>query len=1074
MAPTVGYAVLPIIPSLKGAQTTIQRELAGIGPQAGQRVGDQIGRGMDSSLRGHVQRLSATISTGLLAAGAAGGAAAVGIGKLGIELASQQEQAEVSFTAIMGSAERAQGMLADLADFAAKTPFDLPGLQKSASQLLAVGVNADRVIPLMETLGDATAGMGTGAEGIAQAVRALTQMEQKGKVTAEEMLQLAEAGVPAWEALAVTMGVSVAQAQDKVTKGGVQVEQVFQALEDKAGPTLQRLTGLMDEQSKTLDGLWSSWKDQAGQDLARAFEPTVGELKEMLPLLSDATSELLDRFAPGVASIAGTIGDWLPSMVDGLGSGLDLLAEYGPALAGISGVILGMGKTSLPFVGDLIPGGPLALGIAGLVASTPEARDALADLAAELAPLVAEFAQRLLPVLGDLQEIAADVLPPAIGLTGDALGVVLNVAIPLADVISGLTGFLADHSEVVLVAAGAWAAFKIQAAGAALWSGMAAGASTVTALTSSMVGLRSAIQGIAATRGVSELTAGMGVLRSTMTSTVSTGTAFGGMLAGIAVGAAIGKTALDNLAAAGRSSADSWLADFGDTDRSGLMEWGRDISLMTDRMTELAEKAGDKSLWDRGMNGQKYEAEVKRLAAAIGEESEAYEAAIANVKALKIESGLSADQITAVADAVGLDLVTAFDKTGAPTREMREAMASASEAAEILNVDLNSIEMSPEQIKQMEEDAKRVQKAIESAADNASSAVAGFGNLLSLKDETVDPKQLEAAEEAVQKAREQVAEAERAAAAGGQTADEAERTASALADARDNLVSANRSLQDLRATDSPLNAGKIEKFYADQLEAVREFQQNIRTAIGAGYDPQLISRIIQAGPAEAGPILEQLVANSTGAFVEMVNAAEAELGELSMQAAEMARLTEMAVQNHSESGQQMVKDLATAQAISLGQLKADGTETIEEMAKLAGVTVEKYRQVAEDFNLSLDGMKTRAQQVADKLALILQAARSRWSMGLITGGGSLPGRASGGPVEAGWTGWVGEQGPEILTIPAAGYVFDHQESMRMLAGAKEAAKKPQAAPTPPATSTWTIKTAASESDVRRVIRNEMR
>ena len=1039
MAPTVGYAVLPIIPSLKGAQATIQRELAGIGPQAGQRVGDQIGRGMDSSLRGHVQRLSATISTGLLAAGAAGGAAAVGIGKLGIELASQQEQAEVSFTAIMGSAERAQGMLADLADFAAKTPFDLPGLQKSASQLLAVGVHADRVIPLMETLGDATAGMGTGAEGIAQAVRALTQMEQKGKVTAEEMLQLAEAGVPAWEALAVTMGVSVAQAQDKVTKGGVQVEQVFQALEDKAGPTLQRLTGLMDEQSKTLDGLWNSWKDQAGQDLARAFEPTVGELKEMLPLLSDATSELLDRFAPGVASIAGTIGDWLPSMVDGLGSGLDLLAEYGPALAGISGVILGMGKTSLPFVGDLIPGGPLALGIAGLVASTPEARDALADLAAELAPLVAEFAQRLLPVLGDLQEIAAEVLPPAIGLTGDALSVVLNVAIPLADVISGLTGFLADHSEVVLVAAGAWAAFKI-----------------------------------AATRGVSELTAGMGVLRSAMTSTVSTGTAFGGMLAGIAVGAAIGKTALDNLAAAGRSSADSWLADFGDTDRSGLIEWGQDIGEMTARMAELQEKAGDKSLWDRGMNGQKYEAEIKRIAAAIGKENEAYEAAIANVQGLKKESGLTANEITSLADAAGLDLVTAFDKTGAPTREMREAMASASEAAEILNVDLNSIEMSPEQIKQMEEDAKRVQKAIESAADNASSAVAGFGNLLSLKDETVDPKQLEAAEEAVQKAREQVAEAERAAAAGGQTADEAERTASALADARDNLVSANRSLQDLRASDSPLNASKIEAFYADQLDAVREFQANIRTAIEAGYDPQLISRIIQAGPAEAGPILEQLVANSTGAFVEMVNAAEAELGELSMQAAEMARLTEMAVQNHSESGQQMVKDLATAQAISLAQLKSDGTETIEELARIAGVSVAEFKRVAAEFNLGLGDIKTEVDEILAQLGLGVLTVSIGWSMGQITGGGRRPGRASGGAVEAGWTGWVGEQGPEILTIPAAGYVFDHAESMRMLAGAKEAAKQPQAAPQPPATSTWTIKTAASESDVRRVIRNEMR
>lgn len=1068
-AENVGYGAMTVIPSFRGFSAQMERELSKVMPGQGQRAGDQLGRGIDSGLQDHVQELSATISTGLLAAGAAGGAAAVGIGKLGIELASQQEQAEVSFGAIMGSAERAQGMLADLADFAAKTPFDLPGLQKSASQLLAVGIEAGRIIPIMETLGDATAGMGTGAEGIAQAVRALTQMEQKGKVTAEEMLQLAEAGVPAWEALAVTMGVSVAQAQDKVTKGGVQVEQVFQALEDKAGPTLQRLTGLMDEQSKTLDGLWNSWKDQAGQDLARAFEPTVGELKEMLPLLSDATSELLDRFAPGVASIAGTIGDWLPSMVDGLGSGLDLLAEYGPALAGISGVILGMGKTSLPFVGDLIPGGPLALGIAGLVASTPEARDALADLAAELAPLVAEFAQRLLPVLGDLQEIAAEVLPPAIGLTGDALGVVLNVAIPLADVISGLTGFLAEHEEVVVLAASAWAAFKLQAAGSALWSGMAAGISTIKATTSSLVGLKAGIEGVAASRGVSNMTAFTGVLQSSLAG-ISTAAVAGG-IATVGFGAIL--YAWQDEASKSRREAEQLAAAI-DSLRSAAESAGRTVEdqfvgvNLVDIWADGREFLEDYGITlddlRRGLTGTEEDFD-RLISTAIGGGIDSVDEA-ALVKVLEAER----DAFTGAEDAAAA-AAEAKRRLGLEDQKLAESMEGADVAARNLGLSLDGVELSPEQVKQLEEEAKKVSKALEDAADKASSAVAGFGNLLSLKDEPVDPKQLAAAEKAVQRAKEQVAEAERAHGEAGRTAEEHERSARALADARDSLVDANRELVELRATDSPLNAEKITKFYEEQLTQVREFQQNIRTAIEDGYDPGLISRIIQAGPAEAGPILEQLVVNSTDSFVEMVNAAERELADLSMQAAEMARLTEMAVQNHSESGQQMVKDLATAQAISLGQLKADGTETIEEMAKLAGVTVEKYRQVAEDFNLSLEGMKTRAQQVAAGLGALTVSIG--WSMGQITGGGRRPGRASGGAVEAGWTGWVGEQGPEILTIPAAGYVFDHAESMRMLAGAKGAAKQ-DAAPAPVATNTWTIHTALSETDARRLIRSEMR
>uniref|UniRef100_UPI0032997464 tape measure protein n=1 Tax=Salmonella enterica TaxID=28901 RepID=UPI0032997464 len=80
-------------------------------------------------------------------------------------------------------------VLRKLADFAAKTPFDFPTLQKAASRLIAVGTEADRVIPIMTVLGDATAAMGTGAEGVDRAVMALQQMQVKGKVTGEEMLQ---------------------------------------------------------------------------------------------------------------------------------------------------------------------------------------------------------------------------------------------------------------------------------------------------------------------------------------------------------------------------------------------------------------------------------------------------------------------------------------------------------------------------------------------------------------------------------------------------------------------------------------------------------------------------------------------------------------------------------------------------------------------------------------------------------------------------------------------------------------------------------------------------------------------
>lgn len=49
------------------------------------------------------------------------------------------------------------------------------------------------------------------------------------------------------------------------------------------------------------------------------------------------------------------------------------------------------------------------------------------------------------------------------------------------------------------------------------------------------------------------------------------------------------------------------------------------------------------------------------------------------------------------------------------------------------------------------------------------------------------------------------------------------------------------------------------------------------------------------------------------------------------------------------------------------------------------------------------------------------------------------GRASGGPVSAGWTGWVGEQGPELVSFSRPAHVFSHRDSMAMVGGASSGA-----------------------------------
>jgi len=97
--------------------------------------------------------------------GAVFGGAAAGAGLFGLKTASSLEQAQIGFTTMLGSAEKAQTFIAQMTDFAKKTPFEFTDVQTAASQLLAFGFASKDVLPTLTAVGDAAAGLGTGAEG---------------------------------------------------------------------------------------------------------------------------------------------------------------------------------------------------------------------------------------------------------------------------------------------------------------------------------------------------------------------------------------------------------------------------------------------------------------------------------------------------------------------------------------------------------------------------------------------------------------------------------------------------------------------------------------------------------------------------------------------------------------------------------------------------------------------------------------------------------------------------------------------------------------------------------------------
>jgi len=235
------------------------------------------------------------------------------LGKGMYEAARDAEQAKVAFTSMLGSGEKAIKFLTELREFAAETPFEFTELQDASRRMLAFGFAAEEVLPMMTAVGDATSGLGLGAEGINRVVLALGQMKAKAKASGQEMMQLTEAGIPAWQYLADAMGLTTGEVMKLVENGLIPADQAIDAILAGMG---SNFGGMMAAQMETAGGKASNLADSLETlkvSLGDVFLPIVGEAVEGLTDLveefneTDAATKTLIVAAGGLVAAVGPV-----------------------------------------------------------------------------------------------------------------------------------------------------------------------------------------------------------------------------------------------------------------------------------------------------------------------------------------------------------------------------------------------------------------------------------------------------------------------------------------------------------------------------------------------------------------------------------------------------------------------------------------------------------------------------------------------------------------------------------------------------------------------------------------------
>lgn len=208
----------------------------------------------------------------------------------GVQYNAQLEQYQTALTNMLGSEAEAIALLDEIKQDAAKTPFDTAGLVKANELLISTGVDAESSRRTILALGDAVSATGGGNEELSRMAQNLQQIRNAGNATSADIKQFAYAGIDVYGILADYTGKSAEEVQ-KMTVTYDLLSNALISAADEGG----RYFNSMSTQSETLNGQWSTLKDNATQlaglmtgDLTDGIKVVVGHMNDLTVAASEA------------------------------------------------------------------------------------------------------------------------------------------------------------------------------------------------------------------------------------------------------------------------------------------------------------------------------------------------------------------------------------------------------------------------------------------------------------------------------------------------------------------------------------------------------------------------------------------------------------------------------------------------------------------------------------------------------------------------------------------------------------------------------------------------------------------
>ena len=271
----------------------------------------------------------------------------------GLKFDSMREEFSVTFQALTGSIKGATSALESMKGLSEGSIFSEKDIGAALQKMVAMGSSVSDATDNLKMMADVASGLGVPLESISQK---FAMIQDRGSATLRDLTSWQREGIPIFTALANAMGTSVDQIKLLANEGKIglpQVEAAFQQLTSSTG----QFYNLAEQKTQTLAGSFNQLQKAGEEYLGAMTSGLMGPLTDAFTEIAKAIRDITDKstgFGNVFGGVVSILGNIIKSFIESLNTipgilslcaigAVALNAAFGPIGIVVGALVIGIG-----------------------------------------------------------------------------------------------------------------------------------------------------------------------------------------------------------------------------------------------------------------------------------------------------------------------------------------------------------------------------------------------------------------------------------------------------------------------------------------------------------------------------------------------------------------------------------------------------------------------------------------------------------------------------------------------------------------------------------------------------------